>query len=151
MITVFFLILGAHVCGDMFVYSPRIAKRKRSGSFLERSKFISGHAFIHAFFIWIWLWSYGLYLKISASIYILIVHFLIDIARTYYEQKVIDEEKFHIFQRKDIVKLALRKTVSQDTQCFLNQYRFSWLRINVLDQTFHFLSIFLFVLIWSRF
>lgn len=150
MLKLFFLILGAHLCGDVLIYSPALAGNKRSGPFLQRSKFILRHVLIHALLVWLWLWPFSFQLKLTASLYILIVHFLIDISRTYYEPILINKNDFHIFQRRDIFKWLTGKPINQETKTFLAKYLKIWLSINLLDQSLHFLSILIFVLIWGN-
>ncbi len=150
MLTLFLLMLAAHLCGDVLIYSPSMARNKRSGSFWSRSQVIFRHALIHALLIWLWLWPYPLSLKIYASVYILLVHYLLDISRTYYEEILIDKQEFHIFSRKDLWKWIRGKPLQQETKAFLKKHMKVWLSINLLDQSLHLLSILVFVLVWAR-
>ena len=109
LIQLFLLMAAAHVCGDIILYSQIVSKSKRSGSFFKRSKFITIHVIIHVAFLWVWLWPYGFDLKVSASLYIFLAHFLIDISRTYFEQALIDKKDIYFFSRKDICKLFFQK------------------------------------------
>ena len=59
MIKLFMLMLAAHLCGDLLIYSPGLAQNKRSGSFGYRSKFILRHVIIHAILVWMWFWPYA--------------------------------------------------------------------------------------------
>lgn len=148
MLELFLLMLAAHLCGDVLIYSPGLAQNKRSGTLGYRSNFILRHVLIHALLVWIWLWQFTLSTQIAASLYILVVHFAIDIARTYYEPLLIDKQDFHVFQRKDIIQWLTGKSVNQDTKAFLSKYLKTWLGINLLDQSLHCVSILVFILLW---
>lgn len=147
-IQLFVLMLAAHVCGDIVLYSQMVSKSKRNGKFIQRSKFISIHVLIHAAFLWIWLWPYDFDLKVSASLYILLVHFLIDMSRTYFEQYFIDKKDVYIFSRKDIFKLFFQRSQNKAKRKFLQKYLRTWLGINVLDQALHGASILIFIFFW---
>lgn len=149
MLQLFLLILAAHLCGDLLIYSPGLAQNKRSGSWGRRSWYILRHVLIHALFVWIWLWTYSLELKVLASLYIFVVHYLIDISRTYYEPALIAKQDFHIFSRKDLLAWLTGRSVPDETQVFLKKHLRTWLGINLLDQSLHLISIFVFVLLWS--
>mgnify|MGYP002338728343 CR=1 FL=1 len=94
----FLLMLAAHLCGDLLIYSPGLAQNKRSGSWGRRSLYILRHVLVHALFVWIWLWTYRPEFKIVASLYIFLVHYLIDIIRTYYEPAFIVKQDFPVFR-----------------------------------------------------
>ena len=142
------LMAAAHASGDILLYSPYVAESKRMGSFFLRSWYVAKHVLLHVAFLWIWLWPYDVKLKISASIYIFLVHYLIDISRTYYEPIFIDKDDFHIFSRKDISSCLFGNFVNRETRSFLKKHFKVWLGINMMDQSLHCASILIFAFWW---
>lgn len=140
----FFRLLAAHICGDVITYSPTISQSKRSPQNLRRTIAIVVHCFIHILFIWIWLWDVSINIKLFASIYFFIVHSIIDSMRVVVEDTLIKNEDTIIIRRKDVFYWLIGRSTLEMKE-FMNKYFIKWILINVFDQVFHFLSIFLFV------
>ena len=139
------VLIASHLCGDILVYSPHIAESKRRDSLPARMKAIAFHCFIHAFWVWLWLWSSENKLKLYASSYIFVSHFIIDLSRTYLEEALIDRNEFKIFKRKELLLWLIGKG-DYRTNNFMKKHYRKWIFVNVIDQSLHLLVIISFAL-----
>ncbi len=141
MLRFFLLLAGAHYCGDLLSYSPKSSGRKRGGKVLLRVRALVIHCLIHVLWIWVWLWAWDSRLKIQASVFLFIAHFVIDFSRPYIEAALIPKEHFVIFKKKKDVLLWFKGKASKEVRDFLDVYFFRWLFVNVFDQGMHIASI----------
>jgi len=130
-----FALIASHLCGDILVYSPRIAESKRRDSLPVRMKAIAFHC----------LWSSENKLKLYASSYIFVSHFIIDLSRTYFEEALIDRNKFKIFKRKELLLWLVGKG-DYRTKNFMKKHYRKWIFVNAIDQSLHMLVIISFAL-----
>jgi hypothetical protein len=142
----FLALIASHICGDVFLNAPFLAKAKRSDILPARLQVIGLHCLVHAGLVWLWLWSFERTLIIWASTYIFIVHFLIDLARTQLEISMIGRADLRVVKRKDFILYLMRRGNSE-TNTFMDKHARTWGLINIGDQFLHFLSFALFVVI----
>lgn len=140
-----FLLIASHLCGDILVYSPRMAESKRIDNLPARMKAIAFHCFIHAFWVWLWLWSSENKLKLYASLCVFASHFIIDLFRTYLEEALINKNEFKIFKRKELLLWLIGKG-DRRTNNFMKKHYRKWIFVNIIDQGLHMLVIISFVL-----
>ena len=137
----------AHFCGDILVYSPKLSGQKRKDELLQKLQALGIHCAIHGAWVWILLWPMDYWIRIRATLYIFMVHFVIDYTRLYIEQIFIKKDEFVIFERKDFF-LWLRGKPDEQMNQFMKKYFPKWLALNILDQAVHIASILLFVAIF---
>ena len=137
----------AHFCADLLIYSPKLSGQKRKDELLQKLQALGIHCAIHGAWVWVLLWPMDYRIRIRATLYIFVVHFVIDYTRLYIEQIFINKEEFVIFKRKDFF-LWLRGKPDEQMKKFMKKYFPKWLVLNILDQAFHMASILLFVVIF---
>ena len=137
----------AHFCADILIYSPKLSGQKRKDELLQKLQALGIHCAIHGAWVWILLWPMDYWIRIRATLYIFMVHFVIDYTRLYIEQIFINKDEFTIFKRKDFF-LWLRGKPNKQMNQFMKKYFPKWLALNILDQSLHMASILLFVVIF---
>jgi len=145
-LSLFIRLIASHLCGDIVSYSPFLARVKRSEALLQKTGGLVLHGLVHGLFVWLWLWGLGWELKIWASLYVFVTHFLIDFSRVWVESAVIDRREFVILKRNSIwLYLIGRGDVKTET--FMKKHLRTWALINMADQCCHVLAIGVFVLL----
>lgn len=142
--TLFLLLLAAHICGDFFLYSPRISSAKREASFIKRLKAVFMHCFFHFILVILWLMPYSLIIQIQAALFVTVFHFVIDISRVYIEDLFFDKQDFIIMKRKDAISCILGNK-NADSAPFMKKYLKRWICINLIDQGLHLAVIIMFL------
>jgi len=145
-LSLFLLLLAAHVCGDIVVNSDFLAKNKRSENQVARTGALVVHCVIHFGFVWLWLWPFGRTLKIWASLYVFVVHFLIDYCRTYAEAKLFPGGELMALKKKQVLEYLLGRR-DKDVAAFFGKHLKTWVWVNLIDQGMHVAAIGLFVMV----
>jgi hypothetical protein len=135
----FLLLIASHICGDLLINAAFLARAKRSEELAGRIQALALHCLV-----WLWLWSYEVSLKIWASMYVFVVHFLIDFFRTHLEMTLIGEE-LRVVPRKEALMYLLGRANDQ-TNVFLKNHVRTWGLLNIRDQLLHVAAIGAFVM-----
>jgi hypothetical protein len=138
-LNIFFLLLAAHLLGDVVVGSHRLTVLKRTSSL--GSQFIGQglHSFIHCLLAGILLfltdnnW-------ITGAVLVLFAHLLIDIVRSHSEIKLFGEGKVFV-KKSEFIKWVSGKSDNPDKMNLKNLR--TWLLINILDQVCHVISLYI--------
>ena len=147
----FWVLLSAHICGDVLSYSPLLSKAKRSNSFLLKTNSIARHCLVHAGFVLIVGWVAGIDGLFVAAGYIFVVHFGIDWFRIQIEPHFLNPKEFVVIDKRQFVKYLLhKKTQEGDIEVFMQKYFWTWLGVNITDQGLHLASMALFVWLVAR-
>ena len=146
----FLLLMAAHICGDVLIYSPKLSAAKRAEGMTKRMKATFFHCLNHFLLIvcFLILFSYAFSFSLFAAVCIAGAHFLIDITRIHIEDGIFNKKELVIIKKKDLLRYLLGH---KDTELapFIKRYGMKWLFLNVLDQGFHVSTILLFTLIFT--
>jgi len=143
-VNLFFLLIAAHLCGDLLVYSDNVSEAKRKGELRSRVAAIGFHCLVHACWVWVWLWPQGIERKITAGFFVFIAHFIIDFTRIYVEPRWLGRDKIKILKRREVLRW-LGGQGDNETRIFMKTSFVPWLTINVVDQSLHLVAIIGFV------
>ncbi len=136
----FIALILSHFCGDVLVNFIQLSRAKRNSSMPYKIAAISFHCFLHVIWVVIWLELMDIDLNLLSGSFIFLSHFIIDLSRSYFEEKLIGSEDFKILHRKEVF-LWLFHRASFRTNDFMNKYFRKWLFINITDQCLHILAI----------
>lgn len=136
----FLLLTASHLCGDLLSYSRFLARIKRTDKMFAKMGALMVHCLVHAVFVLIWLWFLSWRLKVSASIFVFVTHFLIDFGRVSVEPLLIDRGDFVILKRKDVIRHFLGNGDAK-TARFMKRHFKKWALLNLGDQLMHVFAI----------
>ena len=132
-LTIFVLLLIAHLLGDVVFSFPRLSVAKRSNDFFRRFAGLFSHAVIHGLFAALLLLFSGS-LWIKGSLLVLAVHFIIDFVRTGIEIRLFGSGDIYV-KRSEFTAWVSGKYKSPGKMNIKNLW--PWILINLFDQSAH--------------
>lgn len=138
---IFILLLLSHLLGDIVLPWHRITVMKRSESFWVQLSGHITHAFIHGFFAATLLFIFindHIWLKAAALVFC--THLIIDVIRSNIEVKLYGAGTIKIKRMEFIAWITGR---NRDSIKMSSKNLTIWLSINILDQLFHIISLYI--------
>ena len=132
-LTIFVLLLIAHLLGDVVFSFPRLSVAKRSNDVFRRFSGLFSHAVIHSLFTALLLLFSGNH-WIKGSLLVLIVHFFIDFVRTGLEIKLFGSGDIFV-KRSEFTAWISGQNKAPGKMNMKNLW--PWLLINLFDQGTH--------------
>jgi hypothetical protein len=137
-LTIFLLLLGAHVFGDMILASYKLAVLKRSPQPFNQVVAIACHSGIHAFLAAILLMMFqGVWL--ICGILVFSLHFVIDFTRCRVEMRLFGPGRIFV-KRSEFIAWISGRSENPDKMNLQNLS--PWFLINFLDQGAHLASLY---------
>jgi hypothetical protein len=131
------ILIISHVLGDVIFTSYRLAIRKRNAVLLPQTLYIGYHALVHALLAGSLLFLFGGPWW-QAALFILVVHFLIDLIRCRVEIAMFGAGRLYV-KRSELFAWISGKAVDR-TKMNLRNLR-PWLLIHLVDQASHLASL----------
>ena len=132
-LTIFVLLLIAHLLGDVVFSFPRLSVAKRSNDFFRRLASLFSHAVTHGLFAGLLL-LFGGSLWITGSLLVLALHFIIDLIRTGIEIRLFGSGDIYV-KRSEFTAWVSGKNISPGKMNMKNLW--PWILINLFDQGAH--------------
>ena len=137
----FLCLVGAHFCGDVFAYTPALSRFKRNDKKIKKLAAVMLHGFIHSLFCLLWLFWEPFAFAVLTAIAVFFVHGIIDSARVLFENSIFGGDTIMILTRRDILSILLFQKKKLTTNVFFKKFGRLWVAINIVDQSFHFVSL----------
>jgi hypothetical protein len=131
------ILVLSHVLGDVIFTSYRLAIRKRNAGLVPQALYIGYHSLVHAVLAGSLLFLFGGPWW-QAALFILVVHFFIDLIRCRVEIAMFGPSRLYV-KRSELFAWVLGKPVDRAKMNLRNLW--PWLLIHLVDQGSHLASL----------